>query len=276
MNCQEFKKRIDEFADGMAEPEWSGAAQAHVDGCSECADAVEGILRMKQSLGTVFASENPSADLAVRVQQAIRDEAATSVSADRVQTSKTFTLQKLIVPLAMAAAVGVVWFGSLLIGSGLPIGGPQSEIEATWVSSVREVHTNCTQKGSDHHAAGLPRDIPALREKLRSLLGISILVPDLSSAGYKLHSADTCRIRNTLGAHLVFERVSDGKLVSLFTIAKQGVFSPTSDFSLNEHAAFICANEDDRVVSWEDQNGTYVFCGEIESEAMKSLAQGLN
>ncbi len=276
MNCREFRTKIDEYADGSAEAEWLRSARLHIDGCCECRAAVENIGRMKQSLSAAFASETAPAGLAMRIRQAIADEAATPVATTRAGRSGTISLQRLIVPLAMAAAVGFVWFGSLLLGPSIPLGGPQSEVESTWVSSVREVHTHCISKGLNHHSGDLPRDVMSLRERLRDLLQMTILVPDLSSSGYKLHSADTCRIQGAPGAHLVFERVSDGKLVSLFTIGRRGLFLPTGDFSLNGRDAFVCANANAPVISWEDQNGTYVFCGEVEPSVLASLASGLN
>ncbi len=275
MDCQEFRSKLDEYADDAADADWSAAAEEHVAGCAECGAAVAGIRKMRAALRRTVMSERVPSDLADRVRGAIRAEASTGMPIDRDHPPATLSFGRWVTPLAMAAAVALVFVGSQFMPQGVPSGGPQGDVEATWVSAVRTVHAKCLMSGEAHHADGLPRELSALRGALKTTLALDVLVPDLSAAGFKLHSADMCRIQGVPGAHLVYERESDEKLVSLFTIAQTGVFEPTESFKLGDRAAFVCTNDKAPVMSWENASSTFVFCGEIEAASMATLGTGL-
>ncbi len=236
---------------------------------------------LKERLRVAFEKECASSGLAGEIQARLRQESADLQSAgpgaaglegsgsDGGSLSgrgKTAGFQKWVVPLGMAAAIAFVLLGSTLFEKAELL-GPKNAFEAKFVSASRAQHLACTQMGLKHHMAGLPRNAAGSGTRLSTDLSLKVMAPDLSKQGFNFQSADRCGLNGVAGAHLVYERISDGRLLSIFTISKVFGIKPTKGFQ----DRYVCDGGGMTVVAWQGGSETYVFCGALGVEDMSRL-----
>lgn len=271
MDCQRFSRHLGSFADGELDAADDVKVREHVDSCLSCAKEVDGIRELKSRLSGVFCEERAPDELAFRVRGGIAEAARRpSVGASWVQ--------KLVVPLGMAAAVVFVWQVSLLIDGGADpqLGGARNAVEARWVQGVRTQHAKCTKLGPAHGGSGGPLDAGRVQVQLSAELGLPVLAPDLSGLGFVLSGADACGVNNAPAAHLVYERGRDGCLLSIFSLRRLDTLLPTDGFFAGNRGCFICAGGPSAVLAWHNSDATYLFCGKLSVLELKKLAEWSN
>ncbi len=270
MNCDRYRQFIDAFASGELDAVNDPDALQHLNTCERCAAEASGIRQLKQSLNRVFADEGAPVALRERVRNAIRS--------DREAAPVTIPIQRRyrwVVPLGMAAAVAFVSLIYPIVfdqprNSG---GGGSGLVDARWASAVVSRHDGCVAMGRAHHRATLSQDVRQIRAALSKELRLDVLAPDLADAGFRLHSADACGIGRIPGAHIVYERISDGLLFSLFSVQRAGRLAPDSDggsprvHSISQTAGGL------GVIAWHKAATTYLLCGKSGSNELETLAQ---
>jgi anti-sigma factor RsiW len=131
-----------------------------------------------------------------------------------------------IVPAGIAAAMAFVWLATSVFERPGPL-GPKTAVEAQWVSAGRATHRHCVAMGGAHQSASLPKSGSEAQAAMSAELRVKVLAPDLSKYGFSFQSADRCGFNGASGAHIVYERRDDGKLLSIFTLANVEAIAPT-------------------------------------------------
>lgn len=266
MDCRDSSQHLDAFANGRLDAELNREAFAHLSGCAACAAKIAKLREMKNALHRVFGSERVPAELVDRVRARVG-----ALSAKSATLPTRF--QKWVVPLGMAAAVVFVWQAGVWFDlSEVSPNGSHSASEARWIQAVRFQHQGCIKLGSKHHRAALPRGVKLIGAVLREELGLEVLAPDWTSLGYRLHSADTCGVNNIPGAHLVYERMSDGRLLSIFSVKRLEAFAPSSGFRAGGRGCFVCDCPGATILAWHENGVTYLFCGKMSVNELVRLA----
>ncbi|MFQ5495192.1 MAG: hypothetical protein ACE5EX_07400, partial [Phycisphaerae bacterium] len=161
---------------------------------------------------------------------------------------------------------------------GWPGGGRAARgVEAKLVSSVVGRHFGCIKLGPGHHRASLPRDVRQIAIVLERELGFPVCAPDLSKAGYRLHSADSCGVDGMLGGHVVYERIADGQMLSIFSVHRIEALASSGAHDPGDPRCMVCNGKAPAtVVGWHDARSTYLLCAKLPSAELIALAKGIN
>lgn len=272
MNCRSFIRFLGAFADDELDTEKNIEALEHLNMCAHCAAKVAEIQLLKRSLTRVFSGERASDRLRERVRDAIADESSRRVR--RFPQPRRW-----VVPLGMAAAIAFVWLGYPFVADRgtTPSATPEPALEARLVSSVVDRHFGCIKLGPAHHRASLPRDVHRIAEVLGRELGFPVCAPDLSKAGFRLHSADSCGADGLPGGHVVYERIADGVLLSVFSLRRTD--APPDAAAAPDPGVRKCLVCDQKlpaaVVGWRDARATYLLCAKLPPAELIALANGI-
>lgn len=269
MNCNSLRKHLGAFADGELEADRNAEALEHLNSCGACASEVTQIRELKDALSRSFEQQRLPEGLADRVRARVRREADQTVGG-------IGGIHKWVVPLGMAAAIVFVWQASLLFdGGSAETGGPRSDVEARFVSAVLTRHRNCTRLGPAHSRAGLTLDAEIVGRVFSQELGVRVLVPDLSSFGYRLQSADTCGMGKRPGAHIVYEHETGEDVLSVFTLERRDGFQPAEGLVIGGGPCFVGGGPGPTLVAWHDGEATYVLCSTAEFKALRAMAESI-
>lgn len=265
MNCRTANKFLAAFADGELNTKQNLEVLEHVNFCESCAAKVVRVQNMKGSLQRVFEAERAPSGAADRIRGRIQERRGPSDQ----RAKHLIRLHHFVAPLGMAAAIALVWIGSWFWSRSEPTeAGAVTPIQAQWVSAIRHQHNGCVSLGPAHHSAELGWDPVQIGLVLTKQLHLKVAAPDLSARGFRLHSADKCGIMGIPGAHLVYESIADGRLVSIFTVAPLTMLRPSEPF-------FICAAESPCVVAWHETGATYVLTGRLNAEELVEIANAV-
>ncbi len=271
MDCRNFNEYLDAFADGELEPEKNLEVAAHVDQCEACAASVARIRSLRGCLSRVFAGERATEELRLRIQDAILAESCPPVH-------RFAAPRRWVAPLGVAAAIAVVWLAYPLVaqwGGGVTANG-SAKMRARVVRLVVGRHFGCLKLGPGHHRSGLPRDADGIARVMAAELGFEVSVPDLSRAGYRLHSADSCGVKGMPGSHAVYERVADGVFVSVFSVSRIDGLSCAHTHEPGMRRCAVCGEESGAaVVGWHQADSTVVMCGKLPRADLIALADGV-
>ncbi len=261
MKCSDFRKLIDGDVDDAKNRE----ALDHLESCMGCASEVAATRQLKRSLTRMFEAETAPESLRAAVHDSVR-------AGGNLRMAPTGGVRRWVVPLGMAAAVAFVWLVAPLLFDRAP--DSTAVVQARWVSSVAERHGGCTLRGAAHHRANLPRDAGSVRVTLGAELRLDVLVPDLVADGFRFHSADACGIGDARGAHIVYQRISDGRFLSIFTVPRMdGLRAEPGGGSLRRSYFRGVAARGAGVVAWHKNAATYVLCGISTTEQLIELAE---
>jgi anti-sigma factor RsiW len=269
MDCKDFEQIAAALVDGELGTDVHSDARRHVASCPRCLARVEDARAMKTAIGRVFPTVGTPESLVARVRGAIEAESqAAPVAAARPSRWTT--------PLAMAAALAFLWLGSVIVESRrAPEGSSHVEAAARWVSDVQQMHAKCIKAGPMHHDDRFSLDLDRLSKQISDVLGLHVVVPDLSAYGFRLQSADTCGIGPVPGAHLIYEHRGDGALLSLFTVARQAGLASSAGSGSTGADCFVCEKGARTVVAWHASDATYVFCGGFEVKELVAIVEAI-
>jgi len=105
-------------------------------------------------------------------------------------------------------------------------------------------------------------------------LGHAVLAPNLESSGYRFHSADTCGFGDHPGAHLIYQRISDGRLISVFSVALMDPRVVGQRVSGRKRIYLVCdSTASAKVIAWDDGEATYLICGKTPADGQITLAE---
>lgn len=270
MNCERFEEHIIAFVDEALDESVAADAGRHAEGCAACNIQAENVRALKQSVRRVVSGASAPAGLSDRIRSALGEESRRGESGG----ARTSSPPRWIVPLAMAAAIGFVWLVSPLIFEDSTTGiGEVRPVEARWVSALRNRHHGCCGMGDAHHRKAMSRDLTSVKAVLGKELGHAVLAPNLEAAGYRFHSADTCGFAGRPGAHLIYERISDGRLISVFSVALMDTREAGRGVSGRQRGYVVCDSpESAAVIAWDDAGATYLICGKTPAGDLITLA----
>jgi anti-sigma factor RsiW len=177
-----------------------------------------------------------------------------------------------MVPLGMAAA--------LLVAAGMWRHWPWSEprlsvvsvVPGRVVADVREQHRYCvSHRGGNHNDVSLPRDLQIIAERLSARLSMDVIAPDLSAFGFELVGADSCGLMGRPGAHVLYQSVSTGRMLSLFTVNRLASLGPESGEGAVDGALLVSSEGSPSVVAWHDGPQTYLVCAEVPEATLLEI-----
>ena len=267
MNCVEFRKYVEAFADGELSTERNLDALEHLKMCPGCVRRVDGIHSLKRALLRLEADTEAPPRLRAAIL-ARGDEASSPIGAGM----RGWWLRA-GVPLT-AVAAGVV-FALWMTGSWFeprPLPGQTTLLRALAVDA-RQQHRSCEVMGPDHHDPALPRDLAGVASAMSRAIRLRVIAPDLSAAGYRFLGADRCGIRGRPGAHVLYQSTTSGLFLSVFTVPR------VIDLQMNrvggpDNASYFAATQDGlTVAAWSEGGQSYVWCARLPEPVLLPLLE---
>ena len=106
MNCEEFRERLDEYIDGMADESLQARMDTHAEECAACAELLKQAMDIRFALGDLEEEITPPAFTSAAWKRAVRLEAEKKRRKDVRRNWRAF---------AMVAAALAVWVGATAI-----------------------------------------------------------------------------------------------------------------------------------------------------------------
>ncbi len=269
MGCERYRKYVGAFADGELEVKENLEFLEHVKMCPACAARVDEVATMKGVLQRVYAKVEPSESLRQRVAESLGD--ASADYRHRPRSGWSVQLRRLVVPVAMAAALifaVVIWPS---VDRFRPRPGSVTVVTGRIVSDVRAQHTACLgRSGGTHQAADLPLDVVGISNVLSRELKLRVLAPDLRSLGFRLVGADRCGVRGHSGAHVLYQALKKDAYLSIFTVGRLPEVVTTSNAQIFD--VFVSDGGPLAVLGWHSDKASYLVCGDLPKSELLGLA----
>lgn len=280
MNCQQARKYMGAFADGELDVHHNLEVLEHVNMCAPCAQRAEDVAQLRASLRRLWERESAPPELHARVRAAIANETpfdtATDAESLRPIPATAPTRKGLtgwLVPLTLAASV----MAAVAVWQFWPESrmhrGTATLVFARAAEDVRVQHRQCvTRHGMNHHDESLSRDLPVIAKRLGERLGLNVLAPELAAYGYRLVGADRCGIQGRSGAHILYRSMTDGQMLSVFTVVRMAEMVPDGLTRLGGRDFYLDTDVDPNVVAWHEAIETHVVCARLAPSRLLEIA----
>ncbi len=267
-NCSDMRRHLAIYADGELAAELYPAVEAHLAECQKCRTEVERWQVLRRCAQRAIASEVLPPGLEQRLRQRLRSQS---------QTARR-RLIRFVVPGLAAAAVIVVAVLRYVPGGG----GGSVALAAVDVSAedFARVYRKCAV--ARHHDSHNCRGMSAqgARELLARELGFKPLVADLSAHGYVLEGACECFPVHEVRVIHVHYRSQDtqAQVVSLFSADRRLRLKACSrcrgkcSHGQAERSYEVAQAGDVNVLKWNEQQGSFALCSQMEQEQLLELA----
>ncbi len=279
LNCTMARRYLYAFADGELPVKENCEVLDHLKMCPDCSriasEQHELRIALRRSLNRVPVPEG----LAERIRSSLESPAETQAPLARGR------MWRFIVPTAAAASLALAATTYWMIPRGeesapvVPVKLPERGDVA--IQQVVKTHDACSEKHAAHQGGDLPTqptELAAAFEKHFNGL-LDIVVPDFSSFGYTLASANFCGFTKNGGAHMVFTSKTPGaRPISFFVVPRWssiddcGYYKGVGDDFMRKFA-FPHMKSTHSVVAWHDNQTTYIAVGRIDMQKLIKMVE---
>ena len=283
MNCTDFRRSVTAYADGEFADVQDLEADRHLRTCPACAEHVADTTVLKSALKHAYGGTTAPPKLRDRILASLDGEvAAKSVGQDAVPTADgNGLLYRLMVPLGLAAALFLAVFAYWYWPSTGAHCVMDTKVAGRGPEAVRQQHRLCASHAADHHDPALTRDLVQIAQRLGDELSLAVIAPDLSSDGFRLMGADRCGIGGRHGAHVLYQATSDGRLLSVFTVARWPDLTSEDQTSAgqasrqNDDEYFVSTDGALTVVAWHKGPDSHAVCAPANGAELVNLVDHL-
>jgi anti-sigma factor (TIGR02949 family) len=267
-NCSDMRPHLAVYADGELAAELRPAVEAHLAACARCRADVERWQALRGCVRCAVASEALPVGLEQRLRQRLHAHS---------QTARR-RLIRLVAPGLAVAAVIVVAVLRYVPGGG----GGSVALAAVDVSAedFARVYRKCAvaRPHDSHNCRGMSAQ--DARELLAGKLDFKPLVADLSAHGYVLAGACECfPVHEVHVIHVHYRsQGAQAQVVSLFSADRRLRLEACSrcrgkcgDRQAEQSYEFAQAG-DVTVLKWNEQQGSFALCSQMEQEQLLELA----
>ena len=281
MNCTDFRQSVTAYADGEFAAVQDLEADRHLRACPACAEHVADTTALKSALKHAYGGATAPPKLRDRILASLDGEvAATRVEQEAVTSANGRGLHyRLTVPFGLAAALFLGAFAYWYWPSTEAHCVMDTEVAGRGPEAVRQQHRLCASHAADHHDPDLTRDLAQIAQRLGDELSMAVIAPDLSSGGFSLMGADRCGVGGRPGAHMLYQATSDGRLLSVFTVARwpdltsEDQTSAGHASSRNDDEHFVSTDGALTVVAWHQGPESHAVCAPADGTELVSLVE---
>ncbi len=280
MNCKNFRKFVGAFADGELDVQLNLEALEHLNMCPACAKRVNEITDCKAALQRVWPRCEAPAYLRTCVANMLtkavqsgdlsndHEQAASKTTA--TASTKTLRFSYFVKPAAIAAAILLCVAVWQLAPDEKVAPGEITVLAARTVADVRTQHMHCSAMPSGmHHDQTLSRSLSTIASRLSKRLKLKVLVPDLTSFGYKLVGADACGIQGRAAAHVLYESAGGERKLSVYTVNRLSDLTPNRPVSPSGRRYFVASVDNAlTVLAWHEGLQSYTVCAPLPEESL--------
>jgi len=277
MNCTDFRRSVMAYADGEFAVVQDLEADRHLRVCRACAEHVADTAALKSALKQAYGGTTAPPGLRTRILASLDGE----VAEERVEQQAaphhdaSGARYRLVVPIGLAAAFFLVAFAYWCWPSTEAHSVMHTKIAGRGVDAVRQQHRLCASHATDHHDRALTRDLVQIAQRLGDELGMTVIAPDLTFNGFRLMGAHRCGVGGRPGAHVLYQATSDGRLLSIFTIARWADLTSEDRKSASQarDEYFVSTDGALTVVAWHKGSDSHAVCGPGDGAELVSLVE---
>ncbi len=286
MNCNQSRKYLFAFADGQLSVQVNCEVLDHLKMCPACGRIVDEHQAVREAIRRSGERVVAPPGLAKQVRRAIVEKlpAAGTESSLIRRLRRSLGLMGLAAGIALATSAAWYW-GPWSTGADLPPNLRPIEEDPAWIAAMRVVklHNLCTHRCEQqrHHLEELPDDPQVLSIALRDRLGgrFAVALPDLSQHTLEFESANLCcpaEEGDCHGAHVMYVDRRNGARFSIFSTSHWAEIDELSHLDPPDFGTpFIqpvSPCDDMTVLAWHENAGTYILCGPVDPDTIRSLA----
>ncbi|MFQ5423772.1 MAG: anti-sigma factor family protein [Phycisphaerae bacterium] len=277
--CRKYRRYLYAFADGQLDVQINCELLDHLKMCPACTRIVDEHQALRLALRRTVEAVPLPTGLEARIRRSIRRE----------RRARGAWRWRSLIPIALATAacaaltLNIIWHA----GKAESPSGPN--VLNGWVMRgddaaklVAEKHQMCCHHWDQHQAEGLSKDVATLAEEIsghyKSGL-VRALAPNLSWFNFRVESANYCGVETDptrTGGHIIYFNDETSNRFSFFSIPRFraiercGHKTPDGWF---ENSVQLSDGSDLHVLSWTQDNMTYICCSPTDSAKMKTMVK---
>lgn len=274
MNCSDAQRHLELFADAEAPAEALPALEAHLAKCPSCSEQVRRWRALRGAARRALSDSTLPPGLSARIAASIA-----GVRRDRLRLRMGVSLGLGVAAVLLLSVM--MWEFSDSGGSArktLPPIVAAAPVAIVNARDIAYVHRYCT---IDHTHDGMhvcDRPTDTVRTELCSQFKFPVLVPNLSSAGYKLAGACRCFPRRDVNVVHAFYRDAANRSLSIFSIRGNVEIEEAKPLagavSCSGRRQYQEAVDNDLIlIRWGGADASYAVCSRIPAEELFKLVE---
>ena len=243
MACEQWRTKLDLYADGELAPAEESAFRAHLPGCPECAAAALDRVQLKRAVHVAGKRYEPSADLRARISKIAAKKSP--------QPSKWWGWRMVFVPAALA----------LVVAFGLNFYLTRERARLRVYSELADLHVATLASASPVDV--ISSDKHTVKPWFQGKIPFTFNLPELQGSDFTLIGGRVTYLEQTAGAHLIYQVRKHE--ISVFIVPERAELPGLPSGAVNE-LSFTTE-------SWSQNGLRYFVVGDAGADDIRALSK---
>ncbi len=243
MTCNDWRSKLDAYADGELEPKDAAAVGVHLKSCASCAAQALEHVQMKRSVAVAGRRYAPSGDLRAKISKSV-----SAKSSPRKGWAWRLAAAPAIVVLL--ASLGVSWY----------VARESARRERVY-SELADLHVSALASSSPVDVISTDRH--TVKPWFQGKIPFSFNLPELQGSDFTLIGGRVTYLGQAPGAHLIYQLRKHE--ISVFIFQDRGAESVQTSGAMQANAF--------NVENWSENGLRYFVVGDVSASDVEALSK---